>query len=136
MDPLDRRRLEKLRDNLAKLIGEPIVPPGFIERMRDEIRAIAAKLKECRAVSGDGAAQGAGGDAVTLKKGDLIRVDLGWEGVATFRVDTEQRVNCHPRAHYPDRPYVHATRVSRPRHSSYTLYRSFYVDEVELIRSC
>ncbi len=70
---------------------------------------------------------------MTLKKGDLIRVDLGREGVATFRVDTEPRVNCHPRAHHPGRPYVHATRVSKPRHSSYTVSRSFYLDEVRLI---
>ena len=70
---------------------------------------------------------------MTLKKGDLIKVDLGWEGVATFRVDTAPRVNRHPRAHYPDRPYVHATRVSKPTHGSYTVARSFYVDEVQLI---
>jgi len=70
---------------------------------------------------------------VTLKKGDLIRVDLGWEGVATFRVDHAPRVNCHPRAHHPGRPYVHATRISRSSHSSYTVSRSFYLDEVRLI---
>lgn len=45
LSDVDKRRLELLRNNLARLIGEPIVPPGFIERMRDEIRAIAAKAK-------------------------------------------------------------------------------------------
>ena len=70
---------------------------------------------------------------MTLRKGDLIRVDLGWEGMATFRVDHAPRINCHPRAHHPGRPYVHATRVGNPKHSSYTVSRSFYVDEVQMI---
>ena len=70
---------------------------------------------------------------MTLRKGDLIRVDLGREGMATFRVDHAPRINCHPRAHCPNRPYVHATRVSKPTHGSYTVARSFYVDEVQVM---
>lgn len=72
-------------------------------------------------------------EGADLKPGDLIRVDLGpYQGKAIFRVDHAPMINTHPMAH-DRRPYIHATRVSKPTTESYTVGRSFYVEDVERV---